>query len=98
MRFGIKGLLGSDLIDLSDLSDSFLGTLETTPSAALGSCRHKLEQADLHQALETIRQQQCRQLIYIGGNDSADTSHQVHLAAQHAGLELAVVGIPKTID
>lgn len=36
--------------------------------------------------------------VYIGGNDSADTSLQVGNAARAAGLDLCVVGVPKTID
>ncbi len=33
--------------------------------------------------------------MYIGGNDSADTAHQV---ANHVGDSIRVVSVPKTID
>src|SRR5207248_7244854 len=44
------------------------------------------------------RAQDVTALVYIGGNDSADTSLQIAHAARAAGIELSVVGVPKTID
>ena len=34
----------------------------------------------------------------IGGNDSADTGHTLHLKARDIGYDLTVVNVPKTID
>ncbi len=39
-----------------------------------------------------------RFFFYIGGNDSADTTHKMHLMAQQMGYELHAIGIPKTVD
>lgn len=39
-----------------------------------------------------------RWILMIGGNDTAETLHRLHLAATAAGASLCVVGIPKTID
>ena len=36
--------------------------------------------------------------LYIGGNDSADTSHRLALAAAEAGDPLRVLAVPKTMD
>ena len=36
--------------------------------------------------------------LYIGGNDSADTTHRLALAAQRSGYDLVCVGVPKTVD
>ncbi|HCI80910.1 MAG TPA: 6-phosphofructokinase, partial [Ktedonobacter sp.] len=33
-----------------------------------------------------------------GGNDSADTAHQLAQAAEHARYELHAISVPKTID
>ena len=41
-RNGIEGVLARRLIDLSSMSEDDLSLLETTPAAALGSCRKKL--------------------------------------------------------
>jgi 6-phosphofructokinase len=98
MRFGVEGLLDGDLVDLGQQPSSFLERLPTTPSAILGSCRYHLKPEDPQRALKILRRENARYLIYIGGNDSADTSHELSLAAQAAGYELAVVGVPKTID
>lgn len=98
MRHGVEGLLADDLVDLGAETPGFRQHLAGTPAAALGSCRYKLRASDLDRALEVLRRRDVRWLLYVGGNDSADTSHQLHLAARQAGLELAVVGVPKTID
>jgi 6-phosphofructokinase 1 len=37
-------------------------------------------------------------LCPIGGNDSADTAHRLHQAAETAGIDLRIVAVPKTID
>jgi 6-phosphofructokinase 1 len=98
MRFGIEGLLGGDMLDLTQQPTSFLERLRVTPSAFLGSCRYKLTDQDLEPALDELRRVKARFLIYIGGNDSADTSRRLDQAARASGLDLAVVGLPKTID
>lgn len=98
LRFGIEGLLSDELIDLSAQSPETIAGLRNTPSAALGTTRKKMTDADLEQIVAKLRAIDARGLIYIGGNDSADTSHRIHLAAQAAGYELAVVAAPKTID
>jgi len=98
MRHGIEGLLREDLVDLEQESAETIERLRTTPSAALGSCRHKLSEADYERALQVLRAHGIRYFIYIGGNDSADTSHRLaHLAAQE-GYDLRVMGVPKTVD
>ena len=98
MRFGIEGLLAGDLLDLGQQPDAFLDRLRTTPSAALGSCRYRLRPDDPAAAIEALDRENARYFIYIGGNDSADTSHQLDRVARAAGLELGVIGVPKTID
>jgi 6-phosphofructokinase 1 len=97
-RHGIEGVLHRDLIDLRAESPATWDTLLTTPSAALGSCRYKLSPDDPERALAVLRALQVRHLLYIGGNDSADTSHRIALAAQTASYDLNVICVPKTID
>jgi len=98
MRHGIEGLLQGDLVDLSALPASTLDRLRRTPSAALGTGRHKLAEGDLDRALERLRGVNARAVVYIGGNDSADTTHRLHHHAAGAGYDLAAVAVPKTID
>lgn len=95
---GVQGLLRRELIDLGLESPETLSRLPDTPSAALGSCRYKLRDDDLEAVLAIFRQYDVRCFVYVGGNDSADTAHRIAAAAQEAGHELRVIGVPKTID
>jgi len=98
MRHGVEGLLRADLIDLEAESAETVELLKHTPSAALGSCRHKLSEADYGRILEILRAHGIRYFLYIGGNDSADTSHRLAALAAREDYELRVIGIPKTVD
>lgn len=98
MRHGIEGLLGEDLLDLGRQSAEVLGLIRRTPSAALGTGRHKLQDADLDRALSLLRRHNIRYFVYIGGNDSADTAHRLHAHARAQGYDLRVIAVPKTID
>jgi ATP-dependent phosphofructokinase / diphosphate-dependent phosphofructokinase len=98
MRQGIEGALQGDLVDLSHLGPSQWEALARTPAAALGSCRHRLETGDIERVLEVCEQEGVRWFCYIGGNDSMDTCHRLRQGAESRGLDLAVWGIPKTID
>jgi 6-phosphofructokinase 1 len=95
MRHGVVGALRGEMLDLSGLDEHSRARLKRTPSAALGSCRYKLQPGDAERLANLCRDNGVNAFIYIGGNDSADTSHQV---AQAAGEGLRVVGVPKTID
>lgn len=98
MRYGIQGLLADQVIDLGRQDPAVLEALRGTPAAALGTCRYKLQPADAERVVETCRQLGVRYFFYIGGNDSADTSHRIALAAADLGYDLRVIGVPKTID
>jgi 6-phosphofructokinase len=98
MVHGIEGLLKEDLIDLRQQAPTLWSHLLYTPSAALGSCRYKLQEHDLERVLEIFRRYDIHVMLYIGGNDSADTAHRLFQAAQQDGYDLAIVSIPKTID
>ncbi len=98
MRHGIEGVLRRELIDLrAEPTDIWTG-IRLTPSAALGSARYKVRDDDIQVILETLQRLDVRYLVYIGGNDSADTAHRVSRAATHAGYELYSIAVPKTID
>ncbi|MFL5733387.1 MAG: diphosphate--fructose-6-phosphate 1-phosphotransferase [Chloroflexia bacterium] len=98
MRYGIRGLLLGDLVDLSSLPVEVLPALQQTPAAGLGACRYHLTDADVPNALSLLQEHGVHYMVYIGGNDSADTSHRLALAAQEGGMDLRVIAVPKTID
>src|SRR5688572_9395043 len=98
MRFGIEGVLGDFLLDLSAEDAATLKSLRTTPSSALGSSRHKLKDPDFDPILKQLRKYDIRYLFMIGGNDTMDTIHRIVEHAAGVGYEMIGVGVPKTVD
>ncbi|HET8679538.1 MAG TPA: 6-phosphofructokinase, partial [bacterium] len=98
MMHGVEGLLREDLIDLGRQSAATIAGLRSTPSAALGSGRYKLTDADYERLLGKLAAYDIRYFIYIGGNDSADTAARLGRVAAEHGYELRVMSVPKTID
>lgn len=95
---GVLGLLDGDTLKLDPADAGLRRRLAATPAAALGSARHRLAGDEVEQALATLRRLDVRYFHYIGGNDSAQTSLDLASAAAHAGYEMHVVAIPKTVD
>ena len=97
-RFGAEGILKGDLIDLTDVPAETIALLSQTPNSAIGSCRRKLTDADYPTVIETLKKFDIGCFFYNGGNDSMDTCNKVNELAKKEGLDLRVIGIPKTID
>jgi 6-phosphofructokinase len=95
---GITGVLDNRLIDLARESRATLALLRQTPGAALGTVRYKVKPEDYVRMVNVFRAHDVRFFCYIGGNDSMDTAHRVHLAAEEMGYELRSIGVPKTVD
>jgi len=98
MLRGIVGVLHEDFVDLRRESPQTLELLRHTPSSALGTVRYKVTDRDYDRILEVLIAHDIRCFFYIGGNDSMDTAHKMHLLAQQRGYDLRVMGVPKTID
>ena len=97
-RFGAEGILKGNLIDLTDVPAETIALLRQTPNSAIGSCRRKLTDADYPTVIETLKKFDIGCFFYNGGNDSMDTCNKVNELAKKEGLDLRVIGIPKTID
>jgi 6-phosphofructokinase 1 len=95
---GITGVLQEQFVDLARESQETLEVLRRTPGSALGTVRYKLQPEDYARIVDVFRAYGVRFFCYIGGNDSMDTAHKVHLAAQAQGYELCSIGVPKTVD
>jgi len=98
MLHGVEGLLKEDLVDLRQQPVDLWSRLLHTPSAALGTCRYKLTDEDPARVIDILRRYDIHALLYIGGNDSADTTHRITQAARQAGYDLLAISVPKTID
>jgi len=100
---GILGVLNEDLFDISAERPETIEALKQTPSAAIGSCRHKLKsleesKADFERILDVFEAHNIHYFFYIGGNDSMDTADKVNKLGKSMGYELVCIGVPKTID
>lgn len=105
MKNGIEGLIDGKIVDISYLfgDEKSLYTLESTPAAALGSCRKKLptcgENEEIYEKiLSHLKSLNIRYLFYIGGNDSMDTVKKLSEYFEANKCDISVIGVPKTID
>ena len=95
---GLEGILQDRAIDLSQVSDERWLSVAGAPGAAIGSTRRRLRDEDVRPVFEYLDRLNIGLWFIIGGNDSADTGHTLHLKARDIGYDLTVVNIPKTID
>jgi 6-phosphofructokinase 1 len=98
MRYGIEGFMADMVIDLGAESSSIIEGLRSTPSSALGSCRHKLKDADFPSILAMLKKYDIRYVFLIGGNDTMDTIHRLEAYAEKNNYQLRGIGVPKTVD
>src|SRR5579875_1191863 len=98
MRHGVRGLIAGEIVPLDTLGEAELARLAATPGAYLGSCRYAPADAEIDALLDQLGKRDIRRFVYIGGNDSAATASRIALAARQRQQDLAVVGVPKTID
>ncbi len=102
---GIEGVLGNEFVDLGKIltSDYDIDLLMKTPSTVLGSCRFKLkdpreDDSDYRKAAENLTKHGVKAFFYIGGNDSMDTVMKLDKWFRENGVDIKVIGVPKTID
>lgn len=102
---GIDGILNErfSLLDYRIRTLDDLRLLETTPAAALGSCRVRLgdpeQQPQVYEKVfDFFRRHDIRYFFYIGGNDSMDTLSKLSTYASMTDSHVRMIGVPKTID
>jgi len=95
---GIKGVLDEQMVDLRKESVATLEAVAVTPSSALGSVRKKPAPEECTQIFGIMLKYNIRYFFYIGGNDSAETTHIINQDAQTINYEFRCFHIPKTID
>ncbi len=95
---GIQGILDENFIDLGRESVSTLEAVANTPSSMLGSVRKKPTREDCVQLFDVMQNYQIRYFFYIGGNDSAETTHIINEEAKRERYRFRCFHIPKTID
>ena len=95
---GLKGILEENLCDLGKETTANLELVAGTPSSALGSVRKKPTPEDCAKVFQVLQKYNIRYFFYIGGNDSAETTHIINEEAQKEGYVLKCFHICKTID
>ncbi len=95
---GMKAVLEERFLDLFTVPKEKLELLPYTPASAIGTSRDPMEQPDYEKAAEVIKKYNIRYVFFNGGNGSMDACGKTYLACQSLGLNVQVVGIPKTID
>ena len=99
---GIEGLLCDDLIDLGKEDKNTIELLKQTPGSILGTSRHKLPK-DYHDKeysliIDTLKKHNIGYVFVNGGNDSMDTCAKLSALCKELGLDIKVMGVPKTVD
>ncbi|MBE6816794.1 MAG: 6-phosphofructokinase [Ruminococcaceae bacterium] len=100
---GVEGLLEENIVNLSAMFEDKpheVSRLKHSPAMFLGSCRYKLSHNEEEYAkiFATFRKYDIGTFIYIGGNDSMDTVKKMADYTQANGIDIKVIGIPKTVD
>ena len=98
MKYGVEGFMQDQLLDFGEIAPSVIEGLKTTPGSALGSCRHKVQEADFPVILEQLKKYNIRYYFLAGGNDTMDTICRVEKYCKAQGYELCGLGVPKTVD
>ena len=106
VEHGIEGVLEERFIPLHRIfggDEERLNQLKLTPSMFLGSCRYRLayilENTVVYQRIfQILKKYHIRYFFYIGGNDSMDTVDKLSAYAKQNNMDIAIIGIPKTID
>ena len=95
---GIDGILKENFIDLRKEGAATLEAVAKTPSSMLGSVRKKPTPEDCVAIFRVLQKYNVRFFFYIGGNDSAETTHIINEEAKQADYDLHCFHICKTID
>lgn len=100
---GIEGLLDENFMNLTKIfanNPYELNRMKLTPAMYLGSCRYKLkdDENEYKKIIEILNRNDIGYFFYIGGNDSMDTVERLSKYTVKNGMDIKIVGIPKTID
>ena len=105
MRYGIKGLLDQNLINMEDYitEEIDMELLKRTPASFLGTCRYKLPTAEENEELyvkifKILEDLNIGFFFYIGGNDSMDTAYKLSEYGNATNSSVRFMGVIKTID
>jgi 6-phosphofructokinase 1 len=97
-RYGVRGLVEGDTVELGKMTATELDLLRNSPGAALGSSRYKPTENDYGRMVENLRRLDIRCMIFMGGNGTMRGASLVSERCRDAGFSMQVIGVPKTVD
>ncbi|HHT54272.1 MAG TPA: diphosphate--fructose-6-phosphate 1-phosphotransferase [Clostridiales bacterium] len=93
---GTGGFLKERLFDLRELPPDELELLKTTPGSFIGTSRDRLSEDDYRKMAGLAGRYGIKYILVNGGNGTMDACGR--LAEACSGMDVRVIGIPKTMD
>ncbi len=97
-RNGTGGLMREELIEMETVPEEQLKLLLQTPGSAIGTSRDQLEQPEYDKIAEVLKKRNIKYVLFNGGNGTMDTCGKLYKTCQVKGMDIQVMGIPKTMD
>ena len=95
---GSGAVIRDQFLDMKTVDEQRLELLPFTPASAIGTSRDHLEPEDYQAIARVIEKNDIKYVFFNGGNGSMDACGKVYNACRELGVDVQVVGIPKTID
>lgn len=95
---GSGGLMKEQLRDLREIPEEELALLLTTPGSAIGTSRDRLREEEYRRMAEVLRKYKIDCVLLNGGNGTMDTCGKLWHQCKADGMDVRVMGIPKTMD
>ena len=95
---GSGAVIRERFLDMKTVDEERLELLPFTPASAIGTSRDHLEPEDYRAIARVVHKHGIKYVFFNGGNGSMDACGKVYNACRELGVEVQVVGIPKTID
>ncbi|PYZ92620.1 hypothetical protein CR194_13190 [Salipaludibacillus keqinensis] len=95
---GYSGLAEDDLIVMKEADKERIISHSHVPGAMLGSGRYHFNEERMERAVNNLKKHDIDTLVFIGGNGTMAALYRISKFAKAKGMDLNVVGIPKTVD
>ena len=95
---GTGGVLKEELVDLTSIDERELDLLLQTPGSAIGTSRDEIWQEEYERMMEVVQKYDIGYLLFNGGNGTMDTCGKMYKNCKEKGIDVKVMGIPKTMD
>lgn len=97
-KSGTGGLMNEEFIDLTDVPEEKLSLLLETPGSAIGTSRDQLEKEEYNKIADVLEKHDIHYVLCNGGNGTMDTCGKIYATCKERGMDIGVMGIPKTMD